>query len=111
VAFNTSRKGNAGENLVVRDLQAKGWVVGGRRHLGGAGDVLAVSQPIGRIGRALLVEVKKTQGPWDAFKPAARRELLIYAREHNLEPLLAWVGPGAKVPKYLRPAEWPPTPL
>lgn len=99
--MNTTRKGNAGENLVSNDLQGKGWVYGSRRHIGGPGDGLAVKA--GHKPR--LIEVKKTKTAWSHFGPTDRRALLDYSIKHDLEPWLAWVV-GERV-QYIPAAGWP----
>lgn len=40
--MNTTAKGSAAERYVARWLQERGWLVASRRHIGGAGDLLAV---------------------------------------------------------------------
>ena len=92
---NTSRKGSSAENFVANWLQNRGWLVGSRRHIGGAGDLLAVwpgfyvakaiwiadeiERPDGRIW---LIEVKNSNSVWRDFTRADRQEM----REQELPP-------------------------
>lgn len=69
--MSTASRGNAAENFVVRDLESKGFLVGSRRHIGGAGDLLAV-RPDGLVW---LVEVKKCKELWQQFRRADRQEM------------------------------------
>lgn len=64
----TVHKGSAAENYVARDLEAKGFVVASRRHIGGAGDLLAVRSD----GLVYLVEVKARKNVYQGFRKADR---------------------------------------
>lgn len=68
--MNTARKGNAAEVYVARWLERHGWIVGSRRHIGGAGDLLAV-----RDDRVQLVEVKCCKNLWQQFRRADRQAM------------------------------------
>ena len=105
--------GNARELKVIALLEEDGWVCASRRHIGGAGDVLAVKPPgettrRHRVVTALLIEVKSTAGgPYERFGPAARRDLSDLARGHGCEAWLYWWPPRgalARIPEH----EWPP---
>ena len=72
--MNSSRKGSAGECFVRAELEAKGALVGSRRHIGGAGDEVAIFPS----GETWLVEVKTigaTQSPWKNFTRLDRQEM------------------------------------
>lgn len=72
--------------MVRHALEAAGWLVGSRRHIGGAGDWLAVN----RDGNVWLVEVKATKGMWDGFGPADRKALISLAEEIDATPVMAY---------------------
>lgn len=69
--MNTSRKGNAAELHVGHWLQEYDWTVGSRRHIGGAGDHLAVHS----TGKVWLIEVKACKNLWQNFTRADRQEM------------------------------------
>lgn len=98
---NTSRKGNNAERAVQKDLEAEGWCVGSRRHIGGAGDLLAVHPTRG----LRLIEVKATKTPFSGFPPADREALDQEATRICAEPFLAW-RKGSKT-ELIEQAEWP----
>lgn len=95
MAKNTARVGNSAEVYVASWLQYRGWLVGSRRHIGGAGDLLAVwpgffvakaewveadkDRPEGTIW---LIEVKCSNSVWRDFTRADRQEM----REQELPP-------------------------
>lgn len=73
--MNTSAKGAEAERFVTKDLEAKGWLVGSRRHTKGSGDHLAV-HPEG--GGVWLVETKaaaRSCSPFTAYSKAEREEM------------------------------------
>lgn len=78
---------------MANQLEEAGWVVGSRRHRGGAGDILATHPD----GRRWLVECKATQGMWSCFPPADRKALTEYADHHGMTPWLAWRLPGNRI--------------
>jgi len=83
--------GNNRELKVMAVLADEGWLCASRRHIGGAGDILAIG-PIPR--RPILVEVKSTAaGPWAHFGPNDRAALIRTAREFDAEPWLFWWPP------------------
>jgi hypothetical protein len=88
-------------------LQADGWLVGSRRHIGGVGDVLAVK--VDAFGlEALLIEVKASSAPYMNFRRRDRAELAGYCAEREgITPLLAWWAPRAKSHKLIGEDEWP----
>ena len=100
--MNTSRKGNGKEKATEHWLEAKGYLVGSRRHIGGAGDLLAVKGSVTR-----LIEVKATQTAYAHFGPQDRKELFDLAKQHEAWAYLAWWEPGAKEPKLIHSSEWP----
>jgi hypothetical protein len=84
-------------------LAEEGWLCASRRHIGGAGDVLAicgkrwtrfeVENPY-VLDRAMLIEVKSTSGgPWERFGPADRQALVETAEKHGAEAWLYWWPP------------------
>lgn len=106
-----ARAGNAVEVRVARRLEDRGWIVGSRRHIGGAGDLLAVraeSPGAGSTGYVAvrLIEVKSTAGgPWERFGPAARAELVAAALRAGASAELWWWPPRAPEPRvYASPA-------
>lgn len=87
--MNTARKGNAAEVFVARWLQDRGWLVASRRHIGGAGDLLAI-HPTGEWrgerlifegrwmilpGSTLLAEVKACKELWQQFRREDRQAM------------------------------------
>lgn len=101
--MNTSRKGNGAELYVAECLESEGWVVASRRHIGGAGDLLAVHP---ETAETRLVEVKARKRPYDGFRPADRRAM----RETPLPPggtrWLANVRGSKRGAKDTRSIEW-----
>jgi Holliday junction resolvase-like predicted endonuclease len=69
--LNTSRRGNEAERFVAKHLEEKGWVVASRRHIGGAGDLLAVHPN----GACWLVEVKARKNLYSGFTRADREAM------------------------------------
>jgi Holliday junction resolvase len=107
--------GNARELAVMKVLADEGWLCASRRHIGGAGDILAVLGPPTVSPRkrqpwaAMLIEVKSTaRNPWNDFGPADRQAMVETAAKHGVEPVLAWWPPRGKL-RWLRPSEWPTT--
>lgn len=104
------RASNAGTNreLKVMDLLAsEGWLCASRRHIGGAGDVLATRRwryetqpgvwiPTVTGCESMLIEVKSTAGgPWERFGPADRQALVDTAERHGADPwLYYWPARG-----------------
>ena len=79
-------------------LAEEGWLCGSRRHIGGAGDILAIRDltvmPTSISLRPLLIEVKSTtRSAWVAFGPADRQELIETAKRHGAEAWLYWWPP------------------
>lgn len=88
--------GNQRELAVMAVLAEEGWLCASRRHIGGAGDVLAVRWYAGRLGelQAQLIEVKSTAGgPWERFGPADRQALVETAEQHGASAWLYWWPP------------------
>jgi hypothetical protein len=69
---NTTRKGSAAELYVAERLEAEGWVVASRRHIGGAGDLLAIHP---ETAETRLIEVKARKRPYDGFRPDDRQAM------------------------------------
>lgn len=76
--------------------------MGSRRHIGGAGDLLAIHPR----QRARLIEVKTTQrNPYDHFLPDDRQALSDLAAHIDADPLLAWRRNGKTT--WLTDTDWP----
>lgn len=111
---NTATFGNEAEVIYAKFLETQGWTVGSRRHIGGAGDLLAVRyhaeqddwEPDGH--EVHLIEVKRTTRPetvWQGFRRSDRLALIEAAHELRAAPLLAHLCQGVWT---LRgPEEWP----
>lgn len=103
-----SQRGRDRETKVGDFLEEQGWIVGSRRHRGGAGDLLAARWG-GDLGHALwLIEVKSTAGgPYERFGPQDRREMIEAARKVFAQPVLAYWPPRAKTPTFIHEENWP----
>jgi Holliday junction resolvase len=109
-------RGNAAEVRTAELLQKEGWLVGSRRHIAGAGDLLAV-RPVGHglevqgptrpVCSVALIEVKKCENLWQNFRRPDRSALLELASTFNAEPLVAWWKPKASKPVWVYPTEYP----
>lgn len=103
--------GNTRELRVMDTLASEGWLCGSRRHIGGAGDILAVR--LYARGPALegrLIEVKSTAGgPYERFGPRDREALSDTAIKFGAEPWLAWWPPRQKL-RWIHASHWPPNP-
>jgi hypothetical protein len=96
-----TRRGNQREVDLTNLLEADGWVVGSRRHIGGPGDLLAIDQLT--VDRILLCEVKSTAGgPWERYGPLDRRALGELGLAIDAIPCLAWWPPRANGSKWFR---------
>lgn len=115
------RQGNAVEVKVAKMLEAEGWIVGSRRHTGGAGDLLAVrrfyakSDPFGNVTdqdapfhEVRLIEVKATtQVPWrSTFGPVVRQAMIEAAEKIGACPWLVWWPPRGEL-KWISASDWP----
>lgn len=89
-------------------LAAEGWLCASRRHIGGAGDILAIRPYAGGPAlEARLVEVKSTtRNPWNDFGPADRRAMVETARACGAEPWLAWWPPRREL-QWIHESRWP----
>jgi Holliday junction resolvase len=95
--------GNARELKVMAVLAEEGWLCASRRHIGGAGDVLAIKAKRWTrfevpnphmLDQAMLIEVKSTtRNPWNDFGPADRQALVETAEKHGAEAWLYWWPP------------------
>lgn len=103
--MNTARRGITAERFVTKDLEEKGFHVGSRRHIGGAGDLLAV-HPGGDIW---LLEVKATKGRFSGFRKGDRMAMKEALLPHHGSRYLAHVtGSGDKLRvEYVPEADWP----
>jgi len=96
-------RGHDRERRVRRLLEDDGWWTA--RAAGSLGDADVVALKDGE--RARLVEVKSSaQGPYEHFRPAARRDLLAAAAKAGAEPWLVW-WPPRKTLQWIPAAEWP----
>lgn len=72
-------KGIKGELYVAQWLQQRGWLVASRRHVGGAGDLLAVrewkDESEVSVTEVWLIEVKHCKNLWENFRKADREEM------------------------------------
>ena len=103
VRINTSRKGNGFDVQVARQLEAEGWTVGSRRHIGGCGDLLATKDG----ERPRLIECKRGAGsPFENFRPADRNAMRDYAAERGLVAELAWRKDRDGL-EFIDEASWP----
>ena len=103
--------GNARELKVMALLASEGWLCGSRRHIGGAGDILAVRQLEGyyiATPEALLIEVKATaEIPWrSTFGPADRQAMVETAKKYAADPWLYWWPPRGKLQR-IHASDWP----
>jgi len=108
--------GNARELAVMKVLVEEGWLCASRRHIGGAGDILAVRAwawtPNGPATRhcldAMLIEVKSTaRSPWVNFGQADRQAMVETAEQYGCEAWLYYWPPRGQLVRI--PAnEWPP---
>jgi hypothetical protein len=104
-------------------LADEGWLCGSRRHIGGAGDILAVRHayrpgevlettgwPPALAGDAIvamLIEVKSTAGgPYERFLPADRKAMVETAAAAGAEAwLYHWPARGKL--RRIHSSEWP----
>jgi len=94
--------GNARELKVMAVLAEEGWLCASRRHIGGAGDILAIRHSDVELIHdcwAILVEVKATaEVPWrSTFGPADRQALVETAEKYGAVPWLYWWPPRGKL--------------
>ena len=111
--------GNARELAVMKVLASEGWLCASRRHIGGAGDILAVKtghvyyadvpNPLDTLRvRALLIEVKSTtRSPWVNFLPADRQAMVETGEQYGCEAWLYWWPPRRGLQR-IPASEWPP---
>jgi hypothetical protein len=108
--MNSARKGNTKELASARIFEAAGALVGSRRHVGGAGDLLVVWAPNTRSTSACgiwLVEVKARHHVWQGFRRPDRLALRDAARSVGAVAVLAWWKPGDQFHTLLYEDEWP----
>jgi len=97
--------GNARELKVMAVLAEEGWLCASRRHIGGAGDILAIKPASWpdperdmQLMMAYLIEVKSTtRNPWNDFGPADRQALVETAEKYGAVPWLYWWPPRGKL--------------
>ena len=113
-------RGIAGERRAWHSLEDAGYLVASRRHIGGAGDLLAIEwppqwdgiswdlEPVRRYEHLppLLIEVKTSARAFSSFSLVDRSVLLETAHEYGCEPLLCWT-PSASTIFYIPEDEWP----
>jgi len=108
-------RGIAGERRAWHSLEDAGYLVASRRHIGGAGDLLAIEWPYSGMNRSggrygyrqpLLIEVKTSARAFSSFSLVDRSALLETAHEYGCEPLLCWT-PSAGTIFYIPEDEWP----
>lgn len=97
------QRGSRREHKVAELLRAEGWVV--YRSAGSHGNADLVALRVGE--RPLLVQVKSSVRPYEHFRPAERRELMVEAIMAGAEPKLVWWPPNG-MPHFLGRHEWPP---
>ena len=83
------------ERRVARILEDEGWVVASRRHIGGAGDLIAIRAQNGSP-EVRLIEVKSTARPYERFGPADRLAMRRTARACGGDAYLCWWPRGAQ---------------
>jgi hypothetical protein len=98
---NSTAKGNAFELAVSKAMEAMGFVVASRRHVGGAGDLLGV-HPDGRIW---LVEVKNCKNVYAGFRREDRKAMSETVLPAGAERFLA--SKDGNVIKWTSEADWP----
>jgi Holliday junction resolvase len=100
---NYARRGNSFDVEVAKELEDRGWLVGSRRHIGGAGDLIAIHPAQG----VRLLECKTTaSGPYHSFGPGERHEMRKLATELGVSVWLVWKPPGGKI-RWLPASSWP----
>ena len=96
-------RGSHRERMVMRALQADGWVC--YRSAGSHGCADLVALKLGETPR--LVQVKASQqGAFEHFGPAARQELLAEARQAGAEAWLCW-WPAHRKAQWIPSQLWP----
>ena len=108
--MNTTRKGTAAERFVHKDLEAKGFLVGSRRHTKGSGDHLAVHSVGGGVWLVETKAVAKGRGPFSAFSPAERKAMKETPIPPNGKRMLAVVRgskPESMTVEYIAESAWP----
>ena len=78
-----------------------GFVVGSRRHIGGAGDLLGIH----RDGRTWLVECKDSPAPYKNFGRIARAAMVACPLPRDSFRFLVYKKNGK--PHWVGQAEWP----
>lgn len=84
--MSTSSRGIAAERYVARWLTERDWLVASRRHVGGAGDLLAISRDV-----IWLVEVKSCKNLWENFRREDREEMREAKRLYLPDHAELWV--------------------
>jgi hypothetical protein len=78
-----------------------GFLVGSRRHIGGAGDLLGIHPD----GRTWLVEAKDSPNPYKNFGKAARRDMIETQLPKNSFRFLVHRKDGKA--RWVGEAQWP----
>lgn len=101
--MSTASKGNGFEREVAKALEADGWTVGSRRHIGGCGDLLAVKPG----ERPRLIECKRgAHSPYENFRELDRNVMRDYAAGRGLVAELAWRKDRGGL-EFIVEASWP----
>jgi hypothetical protein len=98
-----SSRGDQRDIKVRKLLEGLGFLVGSRRKIPGAGDLVALRQrSLFAEHEVLLVEVKSTaQGPWERFGRTERLALAELASEHGATGCVAWWPPRGALRWYV----------
>lgn len=101
-------RGNQAEVRCVRQLQEKGWLAASRRHIGGAGDVLAVKwRALNSVHDVRLIEVKAGLSAWKNFTKDDRAALKHAASMFAAEAYLYFYPTGQERPEVYHWTAWP----
>lgn len=107
--MNTARKGAEAERFVHKDMEARGWLVGSRRHTKGAGDHIAV-HPVGGGGWLIETKAVAKSSPFTAFRREERDAMKATPIPANWTRMLAVVrGSSQKTMQveYIAESAWP----
>lgn len=99
--MGTVNRGNAFELVVAKAMEALGFVVASRRHVGGAGDLLGVHPD----GRCWLVEAKARKSVYAGFTRSQRKEMLDCPLPPHAELWLA--SKNGHLIDWIKSEDWP----